>query len=91
MNMCRCNRGVAGSNCDLVEIRYDISRGIDAFDSRPLMGIHLQASDIVRPSSQGDRKLGSNSAAEGGIDDVEGKRLTALQDRPDSVSAMFDQ
>ena len=91
MNMCRCNRGVAGSNCDLVEIRYDISRSIDAVDRRLLMGVHLQASDIIRPSAQADRKLGSNSAAEGRIDDVEGKRLTALQDRADSLSAMFDE
>ena len=91
MDMCRRNRGVAGSNCDLVEIRYDISRSIDAVDRRPLMGIHLQASDIVRLSAQGDRKLGSNSATERWIDDVEGKRLTTLQDRPDIVSAMFDE
>ena len=82
--------GVAGSNCDLVEIRYDISRSIDTVDRRPLMGIYLEASNIVRLSTHGDRKFGSNSAAERWIDDVEGKGLTTLQDHPDIVSATFD-
>jgi hypothetical protein len=82
--------GVAGSNCDLVEIRYDISRSIDTVDRRPLMGIYLEASNIVRLSTHGDHKFGSNSAAERWIDDVEGKGLTTLQNRPDIVFAMFD-
>jgi hypothetical protein len=84
------DRCVAGSNCNLVEIRYEISRSIDAVDGGPLMGIHLQAPDIVRPSAQGDRKLESHSAAGGGMDDIEGN-LTAFQDRPDIASAMFDE
>jgi hypothetical protein len=54
------------------------------------MGIYLQASDIVRPSSQGNRKFGSNSAAERWINNVERKRLTILEDRPDIISAGFD-
>jgi hypothetical protein len=48
---CR-NCGMAGSDCDLMEIRYDISCSIDAVDRRLLMGIYLQASDIVRLSAQ---------------------------------------
>jgi hypothetical protein len=53
------------------------------------MGIHLQASDIVRPSSQATQAR-IELRSQGRIDDVEGKRLTALQDRADSVSAMFN-
>ena len=64
---CR-NCGVTGGNCDLVEIRHDVSHSIDPVDRRPLMGVYLQASDIVRLSAQGDRKLGSNSAAQRRID-----------------------
>ena len=87
---CR-NCGVAGSNCDLMEIRYDISCSIDAVDRRLLMGIYLQASDIVCLSAQGDRKFGSYSATERWIDHVEGKGPTTLQDCQDIVSAMFDE
>jgi hypothetical protein len=90
VNVSRRDGGVTGGNGDLVEIRYNISRSIDAVDRRPLMGIHLQASNIVGLSAHGDRKFGSNSAAERWIDDVEGKGITTLQDRPDIVSAMFD-
>ena len=80
--------GMAGSNCNLAEIRYDISRSIDGRRPSSPDGICLKAPDIVRPSAQGDRKFGSNTAAERWIDEVEGKGLITLQDCPDIVLAM---
>ena len=70
MDMRRRDRGVAGGDRDLVEVRYDIFRSIDAVDRRPLMDIDLKASDIVGPGSQRDRKFGSNPAAERRIDHI---------------------
>ena len=86
MDMCRCNHGVAGyGNCDLVEVRYDISCSIDAVHCGPLVGIHLQAPDIVHrpqhfPRTTGQARIELREARGSGIDDVEGKRLTALQE-----------
>ena len=64
--------GVAGCNRNLMEIRHDISGGIYAMDGCSLMGVYLEAADIVRPSSQRGHKFGSNLTAQRGIDDVEG-------------------
>ena len=82
--------GMAGGTCDLVEIRYDVSRSIHPVDRRAMMSVYFQASDIVRLCAQGGRKLGSNCAAEGRIDNIKGEGLAALQDRSDFLTAMLD-
>jgi hypothetical protein len=90
VNMSCRNCSVTGGNCDLVEIRHDVSGSIDSGHGRTLTTIHFKASDVVRLCAQGGRQVGSDSAAERRIDDIERQSLNAPQHRANAISAMLD-
>jgi hypothetical protein len=51
---CR-DRSMADANSDLVKVRHDVSRSIDATDCGALMIVYFKIPDIVRICAQGGR------------------------------------
>jgi hypothetical protein len=77
MNVGGRNGGVPGRDCDLVQVRHDISGRIESVNRGALMRIDFQATYIRRRGTQPGSKFGTSVAAHCRIHDIEIKNSLA--------------
>ena len=57
MNVRRRDGGVSDRDAQLMQVRHDITGGIQTFDRGPLMAIDLQAADVVARRAKCEREV----------------------------------
>jgi hypothetical protein len=87
--MSRGDRGVASRDFNLMEIRYDVTGGIDTFHRGALMRVNLKTTHLICLCAQGRCEVRSNIASERRIDDFEATAF-APDDRSNFAPASLD-
>jgi len=90
MNVCGRNRGVAGSDRDLVEVRYDVTGGIETGYVGGLECIDNEAAVRSRAGTEIDGKVRTRAASQRGIDAIEAQPF-AIRERDVDVIASSRQ